>query len=105
MTIPLLRDLEQRWREEAQHDEARSSTARSRRRTRRTSQHSDELAAVRRTLEARLEGLERHEISGMTIHYPGGEVAGEQRDEVKPDGHWLLVADLEAALVAAQEDK
>ena len=105
MTIQLLIDLEQQWREEAQRDETQSSTARSRRRTRRASQHADDLAAIRRTLEARLAGLERHEISGMTIHYPGGDISGEQRDEVKPDGHWLLWADLEAALVGAQEPR
>ena len=92
MTIPLLRDLEQRWRDPPG-------------RVCHTADCADELAAVRRTLEARLEGLERHEISGMTIHYPGGDISGEQRDEVKPDGHWLLVADLEAALAGAQEPR
>ena len=90
--IPLLRDLEQRWREPPGRICHAADCA-------------DELADVRRTLEASLEGLERHDISGLTIHYPGGEVACEQRDEVKPDGHWLLVADLEAALVGAQEPK
>ena len=97
--IPLLRDLEQRWREEAKQLNSEFGGESD------LSHAADDLAVVRRTLEASLEGLERHDISGLTIHYPGGEVAGEQRDEVKPDGHWLLVADLEAALAGAQEPR
>ena len=97
MILQVLRDLEQRLR-----DEGNLVLGQVGHKTHIWNAAADDLAAVRRTLEARLEGLERHEISGMTIHYPGGEVAGEQRDEVKPDGHWLLVADLEAALVGAQ---
>ena len=105
MTIPLLRDLEQRWREEAQHDEARSSTARSRRRTRRTSQHADELAAVRRTLEARLEGLTRYAVYARELHRADGGFLAETIEEVHTAGGFMRADDLEAALGGVPEPR
>ena len=88
MTIPLLRDLEQRWRDPPG-------------RVCHTADCADELAAVRRTLEARLEGLTRYAVYAREHHRADGGCSAEVIEEVHKAGGFMRADDLEAALVGA----
>ena len=96
MILQVLRDLEQRLR-----DEGNLVLGQVGHKTHIWNAAADDLAAVRRTLEARLEGLTRYAVYAREHHRADGGCSAEVIEEVHKAGGFMRADDLEAALVGA----